>query len=229
MLAVITGATRGIGKAATLALARLGYRLAFVARPSKQLNQLLLELGESKPIYVEGDLRENHSIAALNAKINTEGLVPDLILLNAGIFTPGLVDDLTRQQLDDALGHNFVPALETIRPWLDAMKLRKSGRIIFIGSIATRNPRPEAAPYVLSKALLSAYAELLFHSLRSSNISVTRIIPGAIDTDTWQGLDVPRAHFIPAEDLASIIVSITQLAPQTVPEEIIVRPTDPNW
>jgi short-subunit dehydrogenase len=229
MLAVITGATRGIGKAATLALARLGYRLAFVARPSKQLNQLLLELGESKPIYVEGDLRENHSIAALNAKINSEGLVPDLILLNAGIFTPGLVDDLTRQQLDDALDHNFVPALETIRPWLDAMKLRKSGRIIFIGSIATRNPRPEAAPYVLSKALLSAYAELLFHSLRSSNISVTRIIPGAIDTDTWQGLDVPRAHFIPAEDLARIIVSITQLAPQTVPEEIIVRPTDPNW
>lgn len=229
MLAVITGATRGIGKAATLALARLGYRLAFVARPSKQLNQLLLELGESKPIYVEGDLRENHSIAALNAKIKSEGLVPDLILLNAGIFTPGLVDDLTRQQLDDALDHNFVPALETIRPWLDAMKLRKSGRIIFIGSIATRNPRPEAAPYVLSKALLSAYAELLFHSLRSSNISVTRIIPGAIDTDTWQGLDVPRAHFIPAEDLARIIVSITQLAPQTVPEEIIVRPTDPNW
>lgn len=229
MLAVITGATRGIGKAATLALARLGYRLAFVARPSKQLNQLLLELGESKPIYVEGDLRENHSIAALNAKINSEGLVPDLILLNAGIFTPGLVDDLTRQQLDDALDHNFVPALETIRPWLDAMKLRKSGRIIFIGSIATRNPRPEAAPYVLSKAMLSAYAELLFHSLRSSNISVTRIIPGAIDTDTWQGLDVPRAHFIPAEDLARIIVSITQLAPQTVPEEIIVRPTDPNW
>jgi short-subunit dehydrogenase len=229
MLAVITGATRGIGKAATLALARLGYRLAFVARPSKQLNQLLLELGESKPIYVEGDLRENHSIAALNAKINSEGLVPDLILLNAGIFTPGLVDDLTRQQLDDALDHNFVPALETIRPWLDAMKLRKSGRIIFIGSIATRNPRPEAAPYVLSKALLSAYAELLFHSLRSSNISVTRIIPGAIDTDTWQGLDVPREHFIPAEDLARIIVSITQLAPQTVPEEIIVRPTDPNW
>lgn len=229
MLAVITGATRGIGKAATLALARLGYRLAFVARPSKQLNQLLLELGESKPIYVEGDLRENHSIAALNAKIKSEGLVPDLILLNAGIFTPGLVDDLTRQQLDDALDHNFVPALETIRPWLDAMKLRKSGRIIFIGSIATRNPRPEAAPYVLSKAMLSAYAELLFHSLRSSNISVTRIIPGAIDTDTWQGLDVPRAHFIPAEDLARIIVSITQLAPQTVPEEIIVRPTDPNW
>ena len=229
MLAVITGATRGIGKAATLALSHLGYRTAFVARPSKQLSQLLLELEGSNPIYVEGDLRDNHSIAALNAKINSEGLVPDLILLNAGIFTPGLVDDLTRQQLNDALDHNFVPALETISHWIDAMKSRKSGRIIFIGSIATRNPRPEAAPYVLSKALLSVYAKLLFHSLRSFNVSVTRIIPGAIDTDTWEGLDVPREHFIPAEDLARIIVNITQLAPQTVPEEIIVRPTDPNW
>lgn len=229
MLAVITGATRGIGRAATLALAQLGYRPAFVARPSNQLNQLLLELEESKPIYVEGDLLDNKTIAALNAKINSEGLIPDLILLNAGIFTPGLVDDLTHQQLDEALSQNFVPSLETIRPWLDAMKLRRSGRIIFIGSIATRIMRPEAAPYVLSKALLTAYAELLFHSLRSSNISVTRIIPGAIDTDTWQGLDVPRAHFIPTEDVARIIVNIAQLAPQTVPEEIVIRPTDPSW
>jgi len=229
MLAIITGATRGIGRATTLVLSKLGYRTAFVARPSKQLGNLLVELEGSEPIYVEGDLRDKQTIEALNAKIDSEGLIPDLILLNAGIFTPGLVDDLTPQHVQDALEQNFTPALETTAHWLEAMKQRKSGRIIFIGSIATRNPRPEAAPYVLSKALLTTYAELLFHSLRSHNVAVTRIIPGAINTDTWGDLEVPRERFIPAEDIANIIVSITQLAPQTVPEEIIVRPSDPNW
>jgi NADP-dependent 3-hydroxy acid dehydrogenase YdfG len=229
MLALITGATRGIGRATTLALSKLGYRTAFVARPSKHLENLLIELDGCRPIYVEGDLRDKQAIEALHVKIESEGLVPDLILLNAGIFIPGLVDELTPEQVQDALGHNFIPALETIAHWLDIMKQRKSGRIIFVGSIATRIHRPEAAPYVLSKALLTAYAELLFHSLRSHNVAITRIIPGAIDTDTWGDLDVPRERFIPAEDIAKIIVGITQLAPQTVPEEIIVRPSDPNW
>ena len=81
----------------------------------------------------------------------------------------------------------------------------------------------------MSKALLTSYAELLFHSLRPHGIAVTRIIPGAIDTDTWQGLDVPREKFIPAGDVAHLIASIASLAPQTVPEELIIRPADPNW
>ena len=229
MLALITGATRGIGKATTLALSKIGYRSAFVARPSEQLIQLRNELSNTNPICIEGDLRDGKSIAELNSTLDADGLVPDLILLNAGIFTPGLVDELTPSELDDALHHNFTPALETVRHWLPAMKARKSGRIVFIGSIATLNPRPEAAPYVLSKALLTLYAELLFHSLRPYGIGVTRIIPGAIDTDTWAGLDVPRERFIPASDVANLIVSIASMAPQTVPEEIIIRPADPNW
>jgi len=229
MLALITGATRGIGKASIVALAQLGYRPAFVARPSNQLQELLQELKHSNPIVEEGDLRDGRSILALNDKINSEDLVPNIIVLNAGIFTPGLVDDMTAPQLQEALSHNFTPALETVQPWLNAMKARKSGRIIFMGSIATRNPRPEAAPYVLTKAMLTSYAELLFHSLRAYNVAVTRIIPGAIDTDTWAGLDVPRSHFIPATDVAQLIVTIAQLSTQTVPEELILRPADPNW
>jgi short-subunit dehydrogenase len=229
MIALITGATRGIGRASTLALVKMGYRPAFVARPSEQLKQLLNDVKDANPIYIEGDLRDGHSISALNAKLDAEGLVPDLILLNAGIFTPGLVDELSQAELDDAFSHNFTPALETVRHWIPKMKVRKSGRIVFIGSIATLNPRPEASPYVLSKALLTSYAELLFHSLRPHGIAVTRIIPGAINTDTWHGLDVPREKFIPAEDVAHLIASIASLAPQTVPEELIIRPADPNW
>lgn len=229
MIALVTGATRGIGKASILALAQLGYRPAFVARPSQHLQELLEEIKGSNPIFIEGDLRDGVSIAALNGKLATEGLVPDIIILNAGIFTPGHVDEMTAPPLQDALSHNFTPALETVQPWIASMKERNAGRIFFIGSIATRNPRPEAAPYVLSKALLTSYAELLFHSLRAHNVSVTRIIPGAVDTDTWAGFDVPRAHFIPAADVAQLIASMAQLAPQTVPEELILRPTDPNW
>jgi short-subunit dehydrogenase len=229
MIALITGATRGIGKASTLALVRMGYRPAFVARPSEQLKQLLNDVKDANPIYVEGDLRDGHSIAALNARLDAEGHLPDLILLNAGIFTPGLVDELTQAELNLALSHNFIPALETVRHWIPKMKVRQSGRIVFIGSIATLNLRPEAAPYVLSKALLTSYSELLFHSLRQHGIAVTRIIPGAIDTDTWEGLAVPREKFIPAEDVAHLIASIASLAPQTVPEELIIRPADPNW
>lgn len=229
MLALITGATRGIGRSTTLALSQMGYRPAFVARPSEQLNQLINDVKAANPMYVEGDLRDGKSIAALNSKLAAEALVPDLILLNAGIFTPGLVDELSPSELDEAIRHNFTPALETLHHWIPAMKARRQGRIIFIGSIATKHPRPDAAPYVLSKALLTSYAELLFHSLRPYGIGVTRIIPGAIDTDTWAGLDVPREKFIPASDVANLIVSIASLAPQTVPEEIILRPADPNW
>jgi short-subunit dehydrogenase len=229
MLALITGATRGIGKATTLALSEMGYRPAFVARPSEQLNQLRSELSSVNPICIEGDLRDGKSIAELNKKLEAETLVPDLILLNAGIFTPGLVDELSPSELDEAIRHNFTPALETLHHWIPAMKARRQGRIIFIGSIATKQPRPDAAPYVLSKALLTTYAELLFQSLRPFGIGVTRIIPGAIATDTWAGLDVPREKFIPVSDVANLIVSIASLAPQTVPEEIILRPADPNW
>ena len=104
------------------------------------------------------------------------------------------------------------------------MKAKKAGHIFTICSIASLAAYPNGGAYSISKFALLGFSRNLRRELQPTGIKVTAILAGAVYTDSWKGSGVSEQRIMEAEDIAKIIYNTTQLSPQAVPEEIIVRP-----
>ena len=232
MRAIITGASSGIGSAIAHRLAEAGWQLAVISRTKMRLDALqesLKRYGEQQHIFVTGDLLEPETVQEFCATIQKHWGNVDLIVNNAGEYVPGDVGALTLTELDEQMQINFRSGFQLIQDFLPSMKALGKGRIVFISSIAVRELRPYAAAYTLSKGLNDIYARLLGEELRESGIGVTRIVPGSVNTATWGDADVPRDQFVQADDIARLVLEITQMPLHTWVEEITIRPLDKNW
>jgi NADP-dependent 3-hydroxy acid dehydrogenase YdfG len=150
-------------------------------------------------------------------------------VLNAGVYDGGFPSELSQTDWATQLQLNFGQAQQTLEPLLSGLKTRKSGKIILIGTVVTREPRTFAASYTLSKGLLDQYGRLLADELRGYNVALTRILPGSVNTETWGDADVPRECFVEPDDIAGTVEFVlNQRAPVWI-EEIVVRPLDKNW
>jgi 3-oxoacyl-[acyl-carrier protein] reductase len=228
MVALITGVTRGIGRSVCLGLAAKGYTPAFVARESQHLDSLLEQL-PTKPVLVKGDLRQAEDVLKLNETLlNSTGL-PDVFVLNAGIFDGGFPTETDQAAIEKMLQENFWQAFNTLKFWLPEMKKQRRGKVIVIGSIVTKAPRANATAYTLAKTMLDTWASLLADEMRDFGVSITRIIPGSVNTSSWDGMDVPKSDFVQPEDVAKMIETLLEQPANCWTEEIIIRPIDKNW
>jgi len=119
---------------------------------------------------------------------------------------------------------NLFSAYHTTRALLPKMKTVKDGHIFTICSIASLAAYPGGGAYGISKYALLGFTKNLRHELKEYGIKVTAVIPGAVYTDSWKGSGVSEQRIMEAEDIARLIYSASQLSPQAVVEEIVVRP-----
>ena len=232
MKALLSGATSGIGKAIAIELARAGFALAFVARSKEKAEDLisiLSQSGNTEHFYVLGDHTQPSVIDQFNNEIRLRWHEPDIIINNAGVFDAGFPSEMSEAQLLSQLEQNFWHAFRITQPWLSHFKERCSGKLIFIGSMATNQTRPEAAAYTISKGMLEQYAKLLAGELRDFGVAVTRIVPGSVNTASWDQNDVPLQSFVQPEDVAKLVASLLELSKTSWVEELIIRPLDKNW
>jgi short-subunit dehydrogenase len=228
MNAVITGASRGMGMAIAKIFATHGYNLFLCSRNENNLLEANEELKMQFPnITIDGkafDLGKKEQAQLFGQWINNTVDGIDVLVNNAGTFIPGNIWDEPEGALETMLEVNLFSAYHTTRTVLPKMMAAKRGHIFTTCSIASLAAYPNGGAYSISKYALLGFTKNLRKELYDYGIKVTAIIPGAVYTDSWKGSGVAEQRIMEAEDIAKMIYSASQLSPQAVVEEIVIRP-----
>ena len=198
--ALITGASRGIGRACALALAGAGLRVALAARNREALEKLAEELrAEGREAFaVEMDLASAESIREAMAKAAKEFGRIDILVNNAGITKDGLAVRMKKDDWDAVLATNLTGAFLAIQQALPGMMRERWGRIINISSVVGESGNAGQANYSASKAGMIGLTKSLAQEMASRNITVNAVAPGFIETDMTGGLSAETKEKIAA-------------------------------
>lgn len=207
--ALVTGASRGIGRAAAKALTAAGHRVVAAARDEEKLKSLVEEGGAAA--WVKLELASAESIKAAFA----EAGAVDILVNNAGITKDGLAMRMRREDWETVVTANLTGAFLCIQEVLRGMMKQQWGRIINIASVVGESGNPGQANYVASKAGLIGLTKTLAQELGSRNITVNAVTPGFIETDMTAGLkeeirqkmlaNIPLGRFGKPEDVAAAV------------------------
>ncbi|NUP07254.1 MAG: SDR family oxidoreductase [Polyangiaceae bacterium] len=189
-VAVVTGASRGIGRAIAIALARRDLKIALLGRPSQNLEATCNEvrsLGVAARTFACDVADEAQVRQAADELVSTLG-VPEVVVNNAGIVRRGmLVEETSTDAWDDVIAINLRGPFLVSRALLPAMKRRGSGRLIHIGSISSTIGCARNASYAASKWGLVGFAKSLAEELRGTGLISVAVLPGSVDTDMLRG------------------------------------------
>jgi short-subunit dehydrogenase len=228
MNAVITGASRGIGKATARIFAMHGYDLYLSSKNEQNLLQTIEELKRDFPnVSVDGkvfDLGKKQEAQLFGEWVNSSIDTVDVLVNNAGNFIQGDVSNEPDGVLEEMMEVNLYSAYHLTRVLLPKMMATKLGHIFTLCSIASLVAYPNGGSYSISKFALLGFTKNLRRELQPYGIKVTAIIPGAAYTDSWKESGVSEQRLMEADDIAKAIYHATLLSPQAVVEEIILRP-----
>jgi len=209
-VALVTGASSGIGRECAIALARRGVRVIAVARREGRLRALRDELQLLAPgsDYLAGDLGEREFAEyAIDRTLETQGGL-DLLIHNAAMPKHKQIYDLDAEEVERVLRVNYLSVVWTTLRGLPAMLSAGSGCIVNVSSFAARVVPPREAAYAASKAALSAWSEGLQHDLAGSGVHVGLVHPGPIDTEIWQKTDEASAYRGPRFPARAVVDAI---------------------
>jgi Short-chain dehydrogenases of various substrate specificities len=228
MNAVITGASRGIGRATAEIFAVHGYDLLLCSANENRLLETIEYFETKYPnISVDGhaaDLSNKEKATNFGQWAVGQAESIDILINNAGSFVQGNVKDEKDGTLEHMIAVNLYSAYYTTRAILPKMIANRSGHIFNICSIASLMAYPNGGSYSVSKFALLGFSKNLRDELKPYGIKVTSVIPGAVYTDSWKGSGVSPERIMEAEDVAKSIYNATQLSLQAVVEEIVLRP-----
>jgi len=211
--ALVTGASRGIGRACAKLLAISGYRVVLASRNLDKLQELAQEIGEAggHADAVVIDMASRESIAnAMTSAAKEFGRI-DILINNAGITKDGLAVRMKAADWESVLATNLSGAFYAIQQVLPAMMRERWGRIVNVSSVVGEMGNAGQANYVASKAGLIGLTKSLAHEVGSRNITVNAIAPGFIETDMTQVL---------SQDLRDKMVANTPLRRIGTPDDI---------
>lgn len=227
MNVIITGASRGIGKAVAKAFAAEGAVLFLSSKNESGLMKTVEALRKEFPsIDIKAkafDLSKKEDTILCGKWILQNGAT-DILVNNAGNFLPGNVYDEKDGSLEDQIATNLYSAYHLTRTILPQMIAAKKGHIFNMCSIASLSAYKNGGSYSISKFALMGFSKNLREELKPFNIKVTAVYPGAVLTDSWGDYDNSGKRIMEAEDIAAMIVAASKLSPAAVAEDIILRP-----
>ena len=183
-LALVTGASFGIGAELARELARHGHDLVLTARSEAPMQALAAELQAlgAAATVIAADLAEPGAAALLAQELGRRGLAIDVLVNNAGLGAAGRFDRIDEGRVGEVVQVNIVALTELTRLLLPPMIARRHGRVMLVASIAGFQPGPRMAVYFASKAYVLSLGEALAYELRCTGVSVTTLCPGATAT-----------------------------------------------
>ncbi len=228
MNAVITGATKGMGRAIALKLAEAGYNLAICSRNQLEIDSFCREIMSEYPsiraVGLNTDCADPLSVTSFVNFVQQQFQRVDVLVNNVGIFNPGSILDEEESNLVTQLQVNFQTAYTLCRAFGRQMRDNRSGHIVNICSIAAINPVAEAGSYTVTKFALHGLTKVLRLELMSHNVKVTAILPGSTLTSSWEGTEVPADRFVAADDVANAVLYCLASSAGSNPDEIIITP-----
>lgn len=226
-LVVVTGGTKGIGKAILTLFASRGYAVATCSRSEEDLNALKQELAEKtdSKIYVRNsDLSKKEDCQSFIDFIRLLGKPVEILVNNSGRFLPGEILDEPEGTLEDLINTNLYSAYHITRGIVPFMKKAEKGHIFNMCSTASITAYKNGGAYCISKFALYGMSKVLREELKEVGIRVTSVLPGATMTASWEGVDIPEERFMKAQDVADMVYATYQLSPQSVVEDLLIRP-----
>ena len=227
MIAIITGASKGLGRAIALQFAAAGYTLIVCARGAKALydfvEEVQLEYPETTIKALPVDMSIKEEVTAF-AEWSLQFGTPAILVNNAGMFLPGSINNEEAGTLEAMINTNLYSAYHLTRALLPSMIANKSGHIFNICSIASLQAYSNGGSYSISKFALLGFSKNLREELKPLGIKVTAVLPGAAYTDSWSGSGVDPKRIMEADDVAKMVFAASQLSSQAVVEDIILRP-----
>jgi short-subunit dehydrogenase len=212
-LALVTGASSGLGAELARELARHGHDLVLTSRrvaPMEALAAELRGLGAAVTV-IAADLSKPGAAATLAHDLGSRRLDIDVLVNNAGLGALGRFDGMDFGRISEMLQVNIVALTELTRLFLPGMIARGRGRIMLISSVAAFQPGPRMAVYFASKAYVSSLGEALAYELRGTGIGVTVLCPGATETEFFKTAGADHSimarrlrHMMRAADVARI-------------------------
>lgn len=184
-LALVTGASSGIGAALARELARHGHDLVLTARRVEPMETLAAELQAIGAVctVISADLSKPGGAAALTAAMRERGLSPDVLVNNAGLGAGGAFHESDPARVSEMLQVNVVAVTELTRAFVPDMVGRGRGRVLIVASTAAFQPGPSMAVYSASKAYELSFGEAINHELRGTGVTVTTLCPGPTRTE----------------------------------------------
>ena len=223
---VITGASKGIGKAIATVFAANGHNLFLCSRNEvalyKTMEELQTQFGAIEIKATAFDLSKQ--AAAFGKWVNDLGINVDVLVNNAGMFEPGSVHNEAEGLLENQIETNLYSAYHLTRTLLPGMMQLKRGHIFNICSIASLQAYKNGGAYSISKFAMDGFSKNLRDELKAYGIKVTAIYPGAVLTDAWGNFDNSDNRIMEAADIAKMLYSCTQLSAGACVEEIVMRP-----
>jgi short-subunit dehydrogenase len=209
-VAIVTGASSGIGKAIALDLARRGTTVVAAARRKDLLEEVAeaCRRGAPESSAAVVDVSDRAAVEQLcKDTLERHGKV-DVLVNNAGIPLRIHATRLTVEDVERVMAINFFGAVYATMALLPSMLERRSGHIVNIGSVAGRVGSPRESAYAASKYAMTGWSEVLASDLSDTGVKVHLIVPGAIDTEIWQKVEEPasyRGKFIPPQAIADAV------------------------
>ncbi|MBD2300837.1 SDR family NAD(P)-dependent oxidoreductase [Nostoc sp. FACHB-190] len=241
-VAIITGASAGIGEATAIALAAEGAQVVIAARRSDRLDAVAQKITENggKALPIVTDVTDEAQVKNLVDKAIAAWGRVDILVNNAGIAVIGEIDGGNTANWRRMIDINVLGVLYATHSVLPILKAQNSGHIVNISSVAGRTARAGIGIYNATKWGVNGFSEALRQEVYQHNIRVTIIEPGLVDTEINDLIDDPIAKQrseerrktvtpLESEDIAAAIVYAVTQPPRVNVNEILIRPTQQGW
>ncbi|MBK6976883.1 MAG: SDR family oxidoreductase [Cytophagaceae bacterium] len=226
-LAVVSGGSRGIGKAIVRKLAENGFDVAVCGRIADSLSALKYEIYEdfgTEVFEFVADVSQKAEVKAFGDFVLNLKIPPTILVNNAGVFIPGKILEEPDENLENMLSTNLLSAYYLSKAIVPVMIDLPLAHIFNISSIAGIEAYASSGSYSISKFAMMGLGKSLREELKTSNVRVTSILPGATLTDSWAGVELPDSRFMKGSDIAEVLWSAFSLSASATVEEIILRP-----
>ncbi len=226
-LIVVTGGTKGIGRAIVEKFSGEGFDVATCARKKEDLELLKEGMEKTSAVRIlihSADLSEKSQVKAFSEFVLSLDRPVDVLVNNAGFFSPGQTTEEPEGSLEHTINTNLYGAYYMTRGLIQAMKTRRAGHIFNMCSIASIKAYPNGGSYAISKFALLGFSKVLREELKEFGIRVTAVMPGATKTASWEGSELPEERFMKVEDVADAVYAAYALSGRSVIEEMIIRP-----
>ncbi len=230
-VALVTGGSRGIGRAIARALVADGVNVAVTGLSSAHLSAARPAIEEAGPGSVEtlqADVRKHDDVArAVKAVVARFGGL-DILINNAGVGVFKSVADMTPDEWSTVIDTNLTGVFNACHAAIPHLRARAGGYIINISSLASRNAFPQAAAYCATKAGLNQFSEALMQEVRYDGIRVSYVLPGSVATGFNNRAESDGADWkTSAEDVATVVLGLLHSDPRSIPSRVEIRPSRP--